>query len=293
MNDHPMQLDITGATLQQRLYAQSIELLRIACPPEGYYLATSFGKDSIVAQRLCDEAGVKYDAHTNVTGIDPPPLVQFGRKYYPEVERHYSGTSMWKLIIQKKLPPLRHMRYCCAVLKEDGGIGRTCVLGVRASESKRRAEQWAPFVPKLRGGYSKNRDDIGRLRLFDNDDIARQVQSCQIKGTLIVSPLYSWDDGDVWDFIHDRKMPYCELYDNGFERLGCIGCPMAKRMEREKEFAMWPKFRDAYVRAFQRLVEQGDTGKMTWKSGEEVMQWWLDDRTQEKPLDGQIEMNGL
>jgi phosphoadenosine phosphosulfate reductase len=279
MKDHPMQLDITGATYQQRLYDQSIELLRIACPPEGYYLATSFGKDSIVAQRLCDEAGVKYDAHTNVTGIDPPSLIQFGRKYYPDVDRVYPHTSMWKLIAKNGMPPMRRVRFCCAELKEDGGAGRTCVMGMRASESVRRKKAWAPAT--VWGG--------DRERMFDNDDIAKQVQSCAIKGKLVVSPLYFWNDDDVWDFIRDRQMPYCELYDQGFERLGCIGCPMAKRREREQEFFMNPKFRAAYVRSFQRLIDARKFPNKGWMYGEQMMQWWLDDRTQDKPLEGQQE----
>ena len=32
-------------------------------PPEGYYLAFSGGKDSVVIKALADMAGVKYDAH--------------------------------------------------------------------------------------------------------------------------------------------------------------------------------------------------------------------------------------
>lgn len=190
---------------------------------------------------------------------------------------------MWRLIEKKKFPPTRHMRYCCDVLKEDGGSGRVCVLGVRAAESTRRRDRFAPLT-EWNGA---------RTRLHDNDDILKQVQSCTLKGKITISPLYYWQDQDIWDFIRDRKMPYCELYDQGFERLGCIGCPLAKQREREKEFSMWPKFRDAYVRAFQRLIDVGRFTNIGMFSGEEVMQWWLDDRTQDKPIDGQIEMEGL
>ena len=41
----------------------AIEVLRTFEPREGYYLAFSGGKDSIVIKALCDLAGVKYDAH--------------------------------------------------------------------------------------------------------------------------------------------------------------------------------------------------------------------------------------
>ena len=134
----PQQIELDGSTRQQKLYDNAIELLRMAEPAEGYYLATSFGKDSIAAHRLCDEAGVRYDAHHNITGIDPPEMVCFGRKHYPDVERHRPRMTMWRLIEKRGILPLRHMRFCCEVLKEGGGLGRVCVMGIRAEESGRR-----------------------------------------------------------------------------------------------------------------------------------------------------------
>jgi phosphoadenosine phosphosulfate reductase len=47
---------------------------------------------------------------------------------------------MWNLIPKKGMPPLRIMRYCCSELKEQGGKGRLKITGVRAAESKNRAD---------------------------------------------------------------------------------------------------------------------------------------------------------
>lgn len=285
IKQHPQQIHMDGSTRQQMLYDNAIRLLRDTCPPEGFYVATSFGKDSIVAHRLCDEAGVTYDAHTNVTGIDPPELIHYGRKHYPDVVREHPGTSMWKLIEKKGMPPMRHMRFCCDALKEDGGAGRSCVMGLRAAESYRRAKQWAPLTQRSKGNIHD------RKRLFDPEDIRQQVQSCHARGKWTVSPLYYWNDADIWAFIHDRKLPYCELYDQGFDRLGCIGCPMASRIMREYEFERWPKFRAAYVRSFDKLVQAGRFRNKGFSSGEDIMRWWLCDRVQERAIDGQIDIS--
>lgn len=43
----------------------AIQRLQTFEPPEGYYLAFSGGKDSVVIKSLADMAGVKYDAHYN------------------------------------------------------------------------------------------------------------------------------------------------------------------------------------------------------------------------------------
>jgi len=55
----------------------AIERIKSFEPPEGYYVAFSGGKDSIVVLDLVKRAGVKYDAYYHVTGIDPPELVHF------------------------------------------------------------------------------------------------------------------------------------------------------------------------------------------------------------------------
>ena len=56
----------------QELELKALELLKLNCPPEGYYVAFSGGKDSTVMFDLVKRAKVKYDAHYNFTTVDPP-----------------------------------------------------------------------------------------------------------------------------------------------------------------------------------------------------------------------------
>lgn len=134
---------------QLNIYGKSkletaIQRLKTFEPEQGYYLAFSGGKDSIVIKALADMAGVKYDAHYSVTSVDPPELVRFIKDKHPDVIWEYprlkDGTraTMWNLIPQKKMPPTRLVRYCCDVLKEGGGEGRFVVTGVRWAESSKR-----------------------------------------------------------------------------------------------------------------------------------------------------------
>lgn len=253
----------------------AIKRLRIFEPPEGYYLAFSGGKDSVVIKALADMARVKYDAHYSSTSVDPPELIYFIRRNYPEVKFEYptykDGTraTMWNLIPRKKMPPTRIARYCCEVLKEGGGEGRFVITGVRWAESARRANSRAG----LELNFNKNQDKV--LADPDNPENAKMARFCPTKGKHILNPIIDWENGDVWEFIKKYKIPYCKLYDRGYKRLGCIGCPMSTHQEADLE--RYPKYKRAYLRAFEQMLKKldDDSRTSTWKSAEDVMKWWI------------------
>ena len=93
------------------------------------------------------------------------------------------------------------------------------------------------------------------LRL-DNRDNARIVEMCYRTHTTLVNPIIDWDDAEVWEFIKEYNVPYCSLYDEGFKRLGCIGCPMGSVQQREHEFERWPKYKNLYLMAFQQMIDK-------------------------------------
>jgi phosphoadenosine phosphosulfate reductase len=90
--------------------------------------------------------------------------------------------------------------------------------------------------------------------------------------------MIDWTDAEVWEFIRSENIPYCSLYDEGWHRLGCIGCPVAGKHGREREFARWPRVKMAYIKAFDRmLAERERRGKESpnWMNGQDVFNWWM------------------
>lgn len=266
----------------------------------GYFLAFSGGKDSVVCKKLLDMAGVKYDAHYQVTTVDPPELVRFIKTEYPDVQMEHSywkedgrfhkagdPITMWNLIPEKLMPPTRLVRYCCADLKESSGDGRLTVTGVRWAESANRKNNQG--LVTIMSGTKKERKDMvdsgnfqqtdrgGVVLVNDNDEARNTIEQCYIRHKTVLNPIIDWDDEDVWEFIHEYNVPYCKLYDKGYKRLGCIGCPMSTNQARELE--AYPKYRQAYIRAFERmLLLRKEKGLETqWRNGEEVINWWIQD----------------
>lgn len=212
-----------GSSLEE----QSIARIKQYEPPEGYYVAFSGGKDSIVILHLCKLAGVKFTAHYSMTTIDPRGVPQFIRKNYPEVVfdmPYYKGerTNFYKLVEKKGLPR-RNIRWCCSILKETGGgKGATVMLGVRRQESAKRADR--PIYYEYNKKYNFN-------------------------------PIVDWLDEDVWDFIHKYNLPYPSLYDEGHKRLGCTMCPLSCRRARIMDYNEYPERVKAIEKAFKVFMD--------------------------------------
>ena len=262
---------------------KAIDRLKAFEPSEGYYVAFSGGKDSQCVYHLCQLAGVKFDAHYAVTSIDPPELVRFIRQNYPNVKfeinywndnkpEHYFSDgrpkpiTMWSLIADHTIPPSRSIRYCCSSLKETKGNGRVCVTGVRWAESQNRKmlHGVADILTKSKKIHAQaeaspvyRMNKSGGINFMDDNDIGRKmVEQCYMKHKTTVNPIVDWEDEDVWEFLNDVvKVQHCELYDQGFTRLGCIGCPLQGREGMLRDFERWPKYKQLYIKAFDRMIE--------------------------------------
>lgn len=285
----------------------SLKRIEAFQPPEGFYLAFSGGKDSVACKALLEMAGARFDAHYRVTSVDPPELVRYIRDWHPDVKREVPlddgghPITMWNLIPRKLMPPTRLVRYCCEELKESGGTGRMTVTGVRWAESRNRENNQGIITIMSRSAkrefegsedFASTRQG-GLMLLNDNIESRRMVESCYTRHKITFNPIIDWTDLEVWQFIRDKNLSYCCLYDEGFHRLGCIGCPMASRKGRAEEFRRWPKYKAAYLLAFEKMIRERERrGKIdsSWRIGtdpNEIFHWWMEDGV----LPGQIIMD--
>jgi len=225
----------------------ALDLIQTHEPPEGYYVAFSGGKDSIVILDLIRKAGVNYDAHYSQTTVDPPELQKFIKQYYSDVEWIKPKKSFFKLIPHKKCIPTRMIRWCCSELKEIGGKNRVIVLGIRWCESRGR-----------------------RFRTYYHE-------STKFKDKLFLNPILSFTDEDIWTYIHTNNLNYPSLYDEGYTRLGCILCPLSGQKNKDMDLRRYPKYVKAYLSAIRKMLKVREQKNMPWKHGNEIetLYWWI------------------
>lgn len=280
-------LALFNTSLQKKI-THSVELLRKAerlamayDSESGYYLAFSGGKDSQCLYHVAKLAGVKFRAHMNLTSVDPPEVIRFVKKQYPDVELIKPKDSIFNIAVKKHILPIRRVRWCCAEYKETAGAGKVTLIGIRKAESIRRAKRNEvelsnyAFSGDLIGleAYRKEKAEKAKRRKSDpknnqvtivNADGERTLGCIHGKESLLISPIIHWTDSDVWTFLNTLCIAHCELYDQGFTRIGCILCPMAKPKQKYKEMERWPHVKRNWIKAIKAFRnDEGDFAKKT------------------------------
>lgn len=194
---------------------QSVSLIQKAVGDKVVEVAYSGGKDSDVILELTKMAGVKYRAIYKNTTIDPVGTVKHCKEKGCEIVRPKNGITFFKLVEQIGFPN-RHKRFCCKHLKEYK-ILDISIIGVRKSESRKRAERYKePIECRFYGSKKKH------------------VQA--------IYPILEWSDENVSEFIKERGIKCHPLYydeQGNFHverRLGCVGCPLMSKKKRKQHF---------------------------------------------------------
>jgi len=166
---------------------KSIKLIQEFEPKKGYLVGNSGGKDSLVLDHLMKRAGVSFKSIFNYTTIDPPEVKNFLRKYYPNTVWLYPKLTMFQGIVKYGLPT-RTQRWCCDKLKHYANAWNTVATGIRAGESANRANNRSEL------------DWLGNYAMFN--------------------PILKWSTRQIWLYIKKHNLPYCKLYNMGYDRIG-------------------------------------------------------------------------
>ncbi len=283
----------------QKKIKHSVDLLRKAeslalkyDAEDGFYLAFSCGKDSQAMYHVAQMAGVKFKAHMNFTSVDPPQVIMFKRRQYPAVVEHPPRASIFDLAVEKGILPSMRIRWCCAELKESASAGKVTLIGIRRDESSRRAKRHEVEVSNKK--FSGNLDQFAK---WQEEEIAKkeeklmrkmkregkkvnedhfslekdnEVRCINGKDSILVSPIFDWSESDVWYFLNKvLGVPHCELYDQGYSRIGCIMCPVSQYKHKLRELRDFPHVKRGWIRAIKRIRAEWGIKNQTYQPVED------------------------
>lgn len=247
---------------------------------DGFYLAFSGGKDSQALLHMAQLAGVKFRAHMNLTSVDPPEVIRFVRTNYKEVELNKPHKSIFRIAVEKQILPTQRVRWCCAEYKENAGAGKVTLIGIRRKESSRRAKRNEVEISNRK--FSGSLDDFEEYRQeqkakrarrrskkdgvnITNADNEQTLGCINGKESLLISPIINWSERDVWEFLNDVvSVPHCSLYDDGWKRIGCIGCPMSSRKQKLFEIKRYPHVKRNWIKTIKAIRAGGGIQKRTY-----------------------------
>lgn len=226
---------------------------------DGIYISFSGGKDSTVLIHLCRQLYPDLVGLYSDTGLEFPEIRDFVQTFdnitivtpkmhhremlkkcgYPVVSKEQaewiyrirSGTSsgaiqkafyglnldgtptrfklseQWKYLLNA---PFNIGSGCCKEMKLKPiaeyvkQTGRVPIMGTTASESALRAQKFMQY-----GFYN----------------LEGKKAQC--------TPMSIWTDDDVWAYIHRFNLPYCKIYDMGYDRTGCVFCGFGAHLDKE------------------------------------------------------------
>ena len=245
----------------------------------------SGGKDSDVLLHLAEASGIQFEVLHSLTTADAPQTVYHVRDTFNRLEdkgikctvdKHVNPdgtrTTMWNLIPKQGIPN-RWSRFCCRFLKETGGKGRFIATGVRWDESFARKKNRGAFEVVT----AKKEDKL--ILSNDNGEDRRLFETCQLKGKRVVNPIIDWKDDEIYSYCQSEHIRLNTLYRCGFSRVGCIGCPLAGKSSRQRDFLKYPQYKAMYIKAFERRIEEMKRrGRaIQWQTGIDVFHWWMED----------------
>lgn len=64
-------------------------------------------------------------------------------------------------------------------------------------------------------------------------------QADAVHGIVKFNPLAQWSESEVWEYLHERDVPYNALYDQGYRSIGCAPCTRPTTPDEDVRAGRW------------------------------------------------------
>jgi phosphoadenosine phosphosulfate reductase len=189
-------------------------------------IGTSFQGAGLVMMHLAKQRGLKFPVFTLDTGLLFDETTELKKRLEDffeftiegllpdlsvDAQAAAHGPELWK----------RDPDLCCTMRKVLPLQGRLAELDC--------------WITGLRRQQSDTRADIGILEVYVFDETGG-------RDIVKLNPMANWSRDAVWKYIHDHKIPYNPLHDQGYRSIGCRPCTRKTGKGEEERAGRWTGF---------------------------------------------------
>lgn len=129
----------------------------------------------------------------------------------PEEQAAEHGPNLWE----------RSPNLCCTMRK---------VLPLQQKLS-----ELSVWITGVRRQQAETREQTGILELYKFDAL-------RDRDILKLNPMAPWSREGVWDYLHEHKIPYNPLHDQGYRSIGCQPCTRKTKAGESERAGRWTGF---------------------------------------------------
>ncbi len=190
-------------------------------------IGTSFQGSGLVMMHLAKEAGIIFPAFTLDTGLLFPETLDLKKRLedfygfkieslHPDLtieqQAEAQGPALWN----------RDPDLCCTMRK------------VMPLQNK--LGDLDCWITGLRREQSETRSSIGVIELYS-------LEAGQPRDIVKLNPMANWSRDAIWKYIHDHKIPYNPLHDQGYRSIGCMTCTKKTGAGESERAGRWTGFK--------------------------------------------------
>ena len=172
--------------------------------------ASSLGKEDQAISALIHQLGLEIPTIT----LDTGRLFQETYELIEETEKRYSTRIKILLPDQESLRPLIE-EHGINLYRKSVELRKACCKARKVIPLRRELANHDAWICGIRRAQSDARGDLAEIAWDDNFGIWK------------ISPLVSWDDQKLDQFINDNNVPVSPLHAKGFPSIGCASCTRA------------------------------------------------------------------